>query len=273
MKNIPSSSLKELDYDQDEESVTLSLSTMAPSSHVQTPPQNVPPSISSSKLPQQPTWLTLSPPPRPPQKSLVLPPPPHLTNILLQPPTSHQDAAAGPSRLSRTRRSPVRSLGPGKSDTIAAPYPWATTKRATVHSLDHLMSNGINNISGEVQCKRCDEQYEIEFDLEKKFMEVATFISKNKHLMHDRAPTIWMNPVLPDCSSCGQNNCVKPILSKKKSINWLFLLLGQMLGCCKLAELKYFCKHTKNHRTGAKDRVLYLTYFELCKQLVPDEPL
>ncbi|KAL1809528.1 hypothetical protein ACET3Z_026518 [Daucus carota] len=29
----------------------------------------------------------------------------------------------------------------------------------------------------------------------------------------------------------------------------------QMLGCCTVEQLKYFCKHTKNHRTGAKDRV------------------
>ncbi|KAL4352204.1 hypothetical protein GQ457_06G007910 [Hibiscus cannabinus] len=50
------------------------------------------------------------------------------------------------------------------------------------------------------------------------------------------------------------------------------VLLGKMLGCCKLSELKYFCKHTKNHKTGAKDRVLYLTYMGLCKQLDPTGP-
>jgi hypothetical protein len=85
--------------------------------------------------------------------------------------------------------------------------------------------------------------------------------------MNDRA-TIWMNPRLSRCENCNQENCVKPIIAdKKRSINWLFLLLGQMLGCCTLAQLKYFCKHTKNHRTGAKDRLLYLTYLGLCKQL------
>ncbi|KAI3474052.1 hypothetical protein Pfo_028840 [Paulownia fortunei] len=92
---------------------------------------------------------------------------------------------------------------------------------------------------------------------------------KNRDDMRHRAPAAWMNPTLPDCKFCQQNNCVKPIPSKKKSINWLFLLLGQMIGCCKLSELKYFCKHTRNHRTGAKDRVLYLTYLELCRQLDP----
>ncbi|WOH09609.1 hypothetical protein DCAR_0729067 [Daucus carota subsp. sativus] len=46
----------------------------------------------------------------------------------------------------------------------------------------------------------------------------------------------------------------------------------QMLGCCTVEQLKYFCKHTKNHRTGAKDRVLYLTYLAICKQLDPKGP-
>ncbi|KAL0409830.1 UNVERIFIED_CONTAM: hypothetical protein Slati_3572700 [Sesamum latifolium] len=95
---------------------------------------------------------------------------------------------------------------------------------------------------------------------------------KNRDVMRQRAPSAWMNPILPDCKYCKQHNCVKPILTKKKSINWLFLLLGQMVGCCKLSELKYFCKHTKNHRTGAKDRVLYLAYLELCRQLNPEGP-
>lgn len=99
-------------------------------------------------------------------------------------------------------------------------------------------------------------------------MEVASFILENKYTMHDRAPAIWMNPNLPNCKFCGQSNCVKPILGKKKSINWLFLLLGQMLRC-KLFELKYFYKHTMKYSTGAKDRILYVTYLSLYKQLGP----
>jgi hypothetical protein len=91
--------------------------------------------------------------------------------------------------------------------------------------------------------------------------------------MHDRAPSDWMNPVLPRCQFCDQENSVKPVIAnKKQKINWLFLLLGQMLGCCTLDQLKYFCKHTKNHRTGAKDRVLYLAYLGMCKQLDPNGP-
>ncbi|KAF9684343.1 hypothetical protein SADUNF_Sadunf04G0108500 [Salix dunnii] len=44
------------------------------------------------------------------------------------------------------------------------------------------------------------------------------------------------------------------------------------IGCCTLDQLKYFCKHTKNHRIGAKDRVLFLAYLGLCKQLNPNGP-
>lgn len=109
------------------------------------------------------------------------------------------------------------------------------------------------------------------FNLETKFAEVSNFIAKNRGEMHDRAPHEWMYPILPVCENCG--NSVRPVVSeKKRSINWLFLLLGQMLGCCTLEQLKYFCKHTKIFRTGAKDRILYLAYLGLCKQLDPTGP-
>ncbi|KAH7840722.1 hypothetical protein Vadar_020683 [Vaccinium darrowii] len=153
------------------------------------------------------------------------------------------------------------------------PFPWATDQRATVHSFEHLIQNRIFSVSGSVQCKRCQQNYEMEFDLREKFLQVANYIFENKGSMHDRAPSVWMNPVLPSCRFCQQENSVKPVMAeKKKNINWLFLLLGQMLGCCTLGQLKYFCKHTKNHRTGAKDRVLYLTYLALCKQVDPNGP-
>ncbi|PRQ43368.1 hypothetical protein RchiOBHm_Chr3g0467741 [Rosa chinensis] len=186
--------------------------------------------------------------------------------------SNHEASAAGSSRSSRARRSSAQTLREGKTEDIPAPYPWATTKRAQVYSRRYLLSNGIKKISGAVQCKKCDQKYEIEYDLEQKFEEVATYVSQHKSAMRDRAPAVWMTPTLPDCKFCGQTNCVKPEMDKKRSINWLFLLLGQMLGMCKLNELKYFCKHTKNHRTGAKDRVLYLTYLGLLKQLEPNGP-
>ncbi|XP_057778986.1 uncharacterized protein LOC130997619 [Salvia miltiorrhiza] len=159
---------------------------------------------------------------------------------------------------------------PEKSVEIAAPYPWATERRATVQSMEQLRGKGIDTISGSVQCKRCDKQFEVEYEVAGKFREVAQFIMEYREEMRHRAPAVWMAPTLPDCRFCEQRNCAKPVASKKKKdINWLFLFLGQMVGCCKLAELKYFCKHTRKHRTGAKDRVLYLTYLEICTQLHP----
>ncbi|GJR92769.1 hypothetical protein Tco_0264943 [Tanacetum coccineum] len=164
----------------------------------------------------------------------------------------------------RNRRNTIRQ---GKSPTIPPPFQWATNHRANVHSLKYLSDAGINVISGEVQCKRCDQQYDIEYDLKSKFLEVAKYVAENKYKLRERAPLSWTSPTLPNCKFCNQENCMKPVMAKKKKeINWLFLLLGQMLGVCTLGQLKYFCKHTRNHRTGAKDRVLFLTYLELCKQ-------
>ena len=238
-----------------------------------------------------PTSLPLEPPPSPPHPSSHLastnsslhpssrrastnPPHPSSRRASSNPPhpSSHRTSTSrqnveGPLRPSQTRKSPMRILRPGKSETIPQPYPWATTRRAKVRSVSDLLSKGILKITGDVQCKRCEKRYQIEYNLQEKFTEVNTFITVNMDNMHDRAPQIWQSPILPNCRFCEQNNCVKPLLGKKRRINWLFLFLGQMLGCCKLAELKYFCKHTKSHRTGAKDRVLYLTYLGLLKQL------
>ncbi|XP_050379477.1 uncharacterized protein LOC126796795 [Argentina anserina] len=196
-----------------------------------------------------------------------------IINLLgVGPLNSHTASVALPCNMTRTRRTPTQILREGQTEDIPAPYPWATTRRAHVYSLHHLFSNGINKIRGMVQCKKCDQKYEIEYDLEQKFGQLATYVYQNKSAMRDRAPDVWMNPILPDCKLCGQTTCVKPVIGKKRSINWLFLCLGQLIGCCKLNDLKYFCKHTKNHRTGAKDRVLYLTYMELLKQLDPNGP-
>ncbi|KAK7245236.1 hypothetical protein RIF29_40071 [Crotalaria pallida] len=237
-------------------------------------------SLSQPQPQLQPNQYTLTPPL--PKTHLWEPPEPY-TPILVPNYQQHamqkeqefklQDQETGPARAVLARRQPVLAMKEGKSETITPPYRWATSTRATVHSLDYLLSHNITSITGTVQCNGgCKEQYEIEFDLKEKFEEVAGFIEENWYNMHDRAPKAWINPVLPTCNRCGQENSLKPVMStKKKAINWLFLLLGQMIGCCKLQYLKYFCKHTKNHRTGAKDRLVYLTYLGLYKQLKPDE--
>lgn len=188
--------------------------------------------------------------------------------ILYYPPRpSHPPPPSPPYQPPRVRAR--LNLRGEKSETIPIPFPWATNRRAKLHSLHYLRQNGIVNITGDVQCKRCEATFEMSYDVREKFPELWKYILENRQFMNDRAPpNVWMNPTLPDCVHCNQENCVKPIIAKKKkNINWLFLLLGQLLGCCNLAQLKYCCKHTNNHRTGAKDRVLYLTYLALCKQL------
>ncbi|KAG9457066.1 hypothetical protein H6P81_001574 [Aristolochia fimbriata] len=159
----------------------------------------------------------------------------------------------------------------GSGDVVPAPFPWARNRRAHVLSLAELSLSGVHVVSGDVRCKRCGSAYKVELPLWVKYGEIRDYIARHKGTMHDRAPAKWMNPPLFSCRICERRGCVKPVISaKKRSINWLFLLLSEMLGFCNLAQLKYFCKHTNNHRTGAKDRVLYLTYLCLCKQLAGD---
>jgi hypothetical protein len=202
-----------------------------------------------------------------------------------------QDHVSLPNPITSTSNSNRKVLGAGrrqcsqpsscpakrrklKSDTVPPPFPWTTSKRATVHTLDHLLSElKLKTISGTLQCKFCNfQQDNIQFDLVEKFKKVTEFIEENKHEMHDRAPDAWINPGLPRCVSCGKEKAMEPLITKKRNINWLFLLLGEMIGCCKLKHLKYFCKHSDIHRTGAKDRLIYLTYLGLCKQLQPEGP-
>ncbi|BAT87407.1 hypothetical protein VIGAN_05077000 [Vigna angularis var. angularis] len=108
-------------------------------------------------------------------------------------------------------------------------------------------------------------------DLEYNLRRVMKFIDEEFEKMYERAPEVWMRPELPKCEHCGQDNSVQPSFenTKKKNINWLFLLLGQTIGCCTLAQIKYFLKHNDYHRTGSKDHVLYDSYICLCNQLIP----
>ncbi|KAE8724512.1 putative Hydroxyproline-rich glycofamily protein [Hibiscus syriacus] len=148
--------------------------------------------------------------------------------------TNLMTVLADPIRYqSRSRRNRIRKLKPGKSETIGAPYPWATTRRATVHNLDYLLSQNMYTISGEVYCKGCQERYTIECNMVEKFNEIKDFVLANMTTMNDRAPDCWMHPGLDNCQACG--SVLRPIIVKKRDINWLFLLLGQKLGCCRLS--------------------------------------
>ncbi|KAG8077616.1 hypothetical protein GUJ93_ZPchr0007g5189 [Zizania palustris] len=140
-------------------------------------------------------------------------------------------------------------------------------------TLEHLLLNGITSVEGVVRCKRCFGEQVIAYDLEAKFHEVRNYVAANWLAMNDRAPDKWMWPRLPNCVACGKEGGMSPVIPRdQREINWLFLFLGQMLGCCKLEDLKYFCMHTKRHRTGAKNRLVYSVFVEMCSQLEPQGP-
>ncbi|XP_022766175.1 uncharacterized protein LOC111311062 [Durio zibethinus] len=90
------------------------------------------------------------------------------------------------SRPPRSHRNPFQTPRQGQTETI----PWATIQRAMENSLDYILSRNMTVISGEVQCKKCEKVYNIEYDLEQKFREIAAFISENRSAMHDRAESM-----------------------------------------------------------------------------------
>ncbi|KAJ4767874.1 Hydroxyproline-rich glycoprotein family protein [Rhynchospora pubera] len=160
-----------------------------------------------------------------------------------------------------------------KPQSIPQPYPWATTRRATLHTLHHILSLNLTTITDTFRCRRCDSVKPVMYNILEKYNEVINYIINNRDMMFNRAAPEWLSPRLPDCHMCGGAGSMRPVIAvKKRHINWLFLLLGQTLGCCNLDQLKYFCKHSKNHRTGSKSHVLYLTYLGLCNQLDPSFP-
>uniref|UniRef100_A0ACD5T7S3 Uncharacterized protein n=1 Tax=Avena sativa TaxID=4498 RepID=A0ACD5T7S3_AVESA len=197
--------------------------------------------------------------------------------------------ASPAARSQRQVRRRSANASPPKSDTGDAPvapptngaapaapnppFPWATNRVAIHRPISHLLALGITTVEGEVHCSHCDARNTVSYDIASKFQEVRDFVARNVHDMDDRAPDEWLdhNGLLRDCDACGQRRSVRPVIPpEKERINWVFLLLGQKLGLCTLDQLKFFCARTRQHRTGAKDRVLYLAYMELCNQLCPD---
>ncbi|OEL22006.1 hypothetical protein BAE44_0016976 [Dichanthelium oligosanthes] len=194
------------------------------------------------------------------------------------PPPSPPPAAA-PRSIRRRLNNGTAAAGRGSrrpcvkpcDDAVGeAPFAWATGRPARHDTLESLLRRGVTSVEGHARCKRCGNRKPIAYDLEPKFRELRDHIVANRHAMDDRAPDAWMFPALPDCDACGHKGAMWPeIATEKREINWLFLLLGQMLGCCTLEQLKYFCMNTGRHRTGAKNRVLYYAYIEMCNQLGP----
>lgn len=159
----------------------------------------------------------------------------------------------------------------GKSEIITPPFPWATNRRAKIHSLKYLLQNNITTITGSVRCRSCWKDYQMELDLVDKMAEVCKFIQKNKDSMRERAPQVWLWPVFLTCEHCGgEKSVVARVAHDKRDINWLFLFLSQMLGRCHDKELNYFCKRTNGYTIFRTDRLLYSVYMGLCNQLLHD---
>ncbi|KAG2255238.1 hypothetical protein Bca52824_074532 [Brassica carinata] len=161
-------------------------------------------------------------------------------------PVMRPAASGAVSRRSYRSQSSVNR----KDDTIPPPFPWATNKRGWIQSLENLASKQITTITGEVQCKHCEKVYQVSYNLREKFSEVENIFVMGKWIMRERAPAIWTNPEPARCDLCGRDKAV--------------LYVG---------AAQEFCKHSKSHRTGAKNRVLYLTYLGLCKMLEPNREL
>ncbi|CAA7393661.1 unnamed protein product [Spirodela intermedia] len=263
---------------QDRNSLVVTFSSSSPR-----PPSSSEPLIHNQNPPSQETLtLTVSPTPqqamalpydRPSSFPAPSPIPPHQRHHIYTPPIGALPSSQRPHQgVPRARKNPHQGPRKGKDETVEPPFPWATDRRAVVHRKDYILSLGIRTITGEVKCKRCENRFFMAYDLAVKFQEVTNLIEREKPQMHHRARPEWLAPTFSDCPTCCHANCLKPVIAtKKRAINWLFLLLGGTLCCCTIEQLKYFCKHTGNHRTGAKDRLLYLVYLGICKQLDPQD--
>ncbi|CAO2183190.1 unnamed protein product [Urochloa humidicola] len=212
-----------------------------------------------------------SPPPPPPPPAAAAPRSTRRRRRL-----NNGSSAAVRRRSCTNNKPPDAGAGAGGDDDAglqpAPPFPWATERPAQHETLEALLRRGVTSVSGQARCKRCAARKPVAYDLEAKFRQLRDYVVANRHNMNDRAPDPWMFPALPDCGSCGHRGAMWPeIAAEKREINWLFLFLGQMLGCCTLEQLKYFCENTGRHRTGAKNRVLYYAYIEMCNQLEPFE--
>ncbi|KAG7599920.1 hypothetical protein ISN44_As06g040870 [Arabidopsis suecica] len=251
------------DDDDDDEQLPFSLTLGSKSYSSQIRPKTPPPEFAGPMT----TWPTpadlLAARSMPPHPT----PPPYLISSWLN---DYPHQAPNPPAIRPVRGYRSQSTASQKSNTISPPFPWATNQRGEIQSLEYLESKQITTITGDVQCRHCENVYPVSYNLKERFAEVEKIFITRKRIMRERAPSIWLNPEQRRCELCGREKAVKPVIAERKSqINWLFLLLGQTLGFCTLEQLKNFCKHSKSHRTGAKDRVLYLTYLGLCKMLQP----
>lgn len=158
-----------------------------------------------------------------------------------------------------------------KTMVIEPPYPWATDQRARVHSLTQL--KGIRVVSGKAKCSD-HGHFTVSYNVKEKFREITEFIRNGKEGWNGWAPQPWTIPKPPVCNRkhC-RGYCTVIISEKKRAIDWLFLVLGQHVGLCSPAQLRYFCKHNHLPYNGSRLEGLYKVYLTLCKQLHPQETL
>ncbi|XP_028789315.1 uncharacterized protein LOC114745319 [Neltuma alba] len=105
---------------------------------------------------------------------------------------------------------------PGWVLTIEPPYPWASNMRAKVLSIEELISKNILFITGDVHCRECKKQFQMEYDLLSKFSEVVSFLVNENDKMHNRAPEVWLKPEDLDCTSAS----ILAITELRPKIDW-----------------------------------------------------
>ncbi|GFQ05358.1 hypothetical protein PHJA_002679900, partial [Phtheirospermum japonicum] len=127
-------------------------------------------------------------------------------------PTVHPPPPPHPPLYTNQSLFPVPVVAAGKSPTIPPPFPWSTDRRATVHNLNYLLSKQISMISGDVYCKRFERRYTMDLDLQSRFEEIKAFVAATMDNMRHRAPGVWLNPNLPRCRFCKQENNIRPVI-------------------------------------------------------------
>ncbi|XP_021849478.1 uncharacterized protein [Spinacia oleracea] len=171
-------------------------------------------------------------------------------------------------------------------------YPHAKPEPAKIHSLNYLLQNHILIVSKDFKCgnSECNQMYKVTYDIQTKFQELVEFIrtEKDKSLNGGVAPEKWLTPTttLPECSNCRRKCDVDSLLgsddrvseSAYHKIDWLFLLLGRLLGVCEWNQLNYFCINNNidrsvNGMVASTSQLLYRVYFDLCRQLQPHQHL
>ncbi|MED6198958.1 hypothetical protein PIB30_071586 [Stylosanthes scabra] len=189
-----------------------------------------------------------------------------LQTLLLFPTTPSESSSSSnqSSSSSNVVEPPVSA-----ADTAVIPDDDRPTK---IHSMKHLLQNNIPSISGDVQCGSCHGTFEISYDLQEKVAELRSFMKAHRSTMHSRSPKEWNFPDPLTCILCGKEKRVKPVIGspREHNINWLFLLLGQLIGFCTLDEMRYFCSYNGLHKTAAKDRFVYYTYVKLFMMISRD---